>query len=204
MRVVRRSAQGLLLASAFALPVASCFIDNPHEVAGTAGAAGDAGANDAMASGDAQTVCDRVHGYDVVQKMAYDVVAKVTADCAISGFFTVLTDEAQKHLGDCLTKQLAVITHCPNIRYDVDNSGVDCRDMKTAHHGLAIRHDDFKRFVDDMEKVLKADGMSDDDWESIEYSLNFTESSVATNSAPDFSKNACDAGDAGNAGDAGP
>ena len=125
-----------------------------------------------------------------------DLVGVLVADCRISTFFTSLTPARQKHLGDCLTKQVAVLLRCPGIKYDVDNNGVDCREMKAAHHGLAIRQSDFDALIGDLVTTLKTDGVSDDDIKALSPALLFLKTDIVTNSAPELSKGICKDGGA--------
>ena len=179
----------------------ACFVDNPDQLAPTsdaglsyadAEAVVDAG-SDAMP---AQTLCLKYGGYPTVEVIIGNLFKSLVADCRISKFFTTLTTERQGHLYDCLVDQVAVVLGCPGIKYDVDNQGVDCRDMRTAHHGLAIRGDDFDALVEDLVTVLQDLQVDPNDIAALAPTLESLRSDIVTNSAPGSAKPICD-GDAG-------
>jgi hypothetical protein len=129
-----------------------------------------------------------------VEKVSFDIVATVAADCRINAFFTGLPPEKVQHIGDCVTKQIAVLTRCPGIKYDVDSNGQDCRDMKSAHHGLGLRADDFTAFLEDITATLKADGIEQADIEAMVNPLKIYKGDIVSNSAPGAAKNMCGGG----------
>src|SRR5947209_1997304 len=130
--------------------VGCLFIDNPgpdESGAGGADAGSDVGGDAADAG---PSLCDARGGYKWAQKVAADTVQNLANDCQINAFFAGLPPDAALHFQDCLTKQIAVLTRCKDIKYDVDSNGKDCRDMKTAHHGMALRSGDMDAFVQHM------------------------------------------------------
>ncbi len=204
----RRRARSALAAVAVTMAVvqgglAACFIDNPNAIrpvadAAPADASQEASARDG-APGDAAgpPLCTKYGGYSTVEKVVADLFASLVADCRISKFFTGLTPERQSHLYDCLVKQVAVVLQCPGIRYDVDNNGVECRDMVASHKGLAIRGADFDALVQDLVGVLQKAGVAAEDIEAIAPSILGLRSDIVTNSAPGSAKPICDAGGGG-------
>jgi len=191
---------------------ASCFIDNPgaappatgttSTTAGTggdeSGDAGDAGMT-ALGACDAAppSLCDMKGGYPVIQTVVDQLLARLDADCRIGAFFTALPPAHRQHFADCITKQLAVMTHCQCIRYDVDSQGADCRDMKTAHHGMGLRQADYEAFVEDVKLSFGSAGFGTDDIKTFAPALGFFSVDIVTNSAPGLSKGACAGGDGG-------
>lgn len=192
------------------LLVSSCYLDNPG-----AAPVADAGTlRDAFADGplvdDAAApysdgghgglvdagppLCTKYGGFGTVQAVVNDLVGALVADCRISRFFTTLTAERVGHLHDCLVKQVAVVMRCPGIKYDIDNAGVECRDMKTAHKGISIRQADFDALVQDLVTVLTRDGVAQADIDALAPSVLALRDDIVTNSAPDTSRSICDAG----------
>ena len=94
-------------------------------------------------------------------------------------------------------KQFAVLMKCPDIRYDVDSAGQECRDMKTAHHGLGIREDDFDAFVGDVVTTLMQSGIAQDDIDALGPAFSAVEYDITTNSAPGSARSICDGGGGG-------
>lgn len=209
----RRRARSALAALAVAMTVvqgglAACFIDNPNAVRPSADASLLDAAVDAApeaSPGDGATVredagpplCTKYGGYPTVEKVVADLFGALVADCRISKFFTGLTPERQGHLYDCLVKQVAVVLQCPGIRYDVDNNGVECRDMVSSHKGLAIRGEDFDALVQDLVGVLQKAGVAPEDIQAVAPSILGLRSDIVTNSAPGNAKPICDAGGGG-------
>lgn len=192
------------------LLVSSCYLDNPGAApVADAGTLRDAFADgplvdDAAApypdGGDGGLVdagpplCTKYGGFGTVQAVVNDLVGALVADCRISRFFTTLTAERVGHLHDCLVKQVAVVMRCPGIKYDIDNAGVECRDMKTAHKGISIRQADFDALVQDLVTVLTRDGVAQADIDALAPSVLALRDDIVTNSAPDTSRSICDAG----------
>jgi truncated hemoglobin YjbI len=178
------------------------FIDNPGPAddtgkGGAGGAPADAG-NEASADADTgPSLCEKYGGYAAVEQVVAALVERLTTDCRISAFFTVLTPDKLEHVADCLTKQMAVLMKCPGIKYDVSNSGADCRDMKTSHDGLGIRADDFDAVVEDIGLALSDAGIEQTDIDAMMPALTFLKGDVVTNSAPGLSKDTCGAGGGG-------
>lgn len=192
------------VAATAALLGVGCYIDNPNAAKPTAdaGTSVDA-AVEAMASdaGDPDAdrgpaLCTKYGGYATMEKVVADLFGALVADCRVSRFFTGLTPERQAHLYDCLVKQVAVVMRCPDIRYDVDNAGAECRDMKTSHKGLSIRGADFDALVQDLVVVLQKDGVAQADIDAIAPSLLGLRGDIVTNSAPGNAR-VCDAGGGG-------
>jgi hypothetical protein len=206
----------LILAPMFvgSLAVSACYLDNPGaSPAADAGPGADAApggplvgdgaapsidgrdGGDAAAPGDAgPPLCTKYGGFSTVQVVVNDFVGALVADCRISRFFTTLTAERVGHLHDCLVKQVAVVMRCPGIKYDIDNAGVECRDMKTAHKGISIRQADFDALIQDLVTVLTRDGVAQADIDAIAPSVLALRDDIVTNSAPDTSRSICDAG----------
>ena len=187
----------------------ACYLDNPEPraaMAADAGPASDAsaeaavvGPQDAAPSADASGVdagpplCTKYGGYATVEVVVNDLVGALVADCRISKFFTTLTSERVTHLHDCLVKQVAVVMRCPGIKYDIDNSGVECRDMKSAHKGISIRQADFDALIQDLVMVLTKDGVAAADIDVLAPSILALRDDIVTNSAPETSRSVCDA-----------
>lgn len=199
-----------VLASSLAVTLVGClFIDNPNAVSTTGtsstGAGGGEISDGGRDSGDddggplAPSLCTKYGGYDTVAKVVGDLVGTIFADCRISIHFTSLKPDRQLHVVDCLTKQVAVLMHCPGIKYDIDSNGVECRDMKATHKGLSIREEDFNALLDDVVTTLTADGVAKEDIDALAPGLLFLKDDIVTNSAPHLSKPICDA-DAGDGG----
>ncbi len=190
---------------------ASCFIDNPGappagatSTLGTSTSDGTGGRDGgAMGTGgipcDAgpQSLCDKYGGYDTIQAVVNDFMARIAADCRIAGFFSALPPDHLQHFSDCLVKQLAVMTHCACIAYDVDSNGVACRDMKSSHMGLGIRAQDYQAFVEDVSKSFLSAGFSMMEVSGLQAPLDFYTVDIVDNSAPGYSKATCDGGDGG-------
>ncbi len=199
----KRMAWGATLAS---LVGVGCYIDNPNAAkpsAPDAGAYVDAAGDSATASDGGEPdadrgppLCTKYGGYPTMEKVVADLFGALVADCRVSRFFTGLSAERQTHLYDCLVKQVAVLMRCPDIRYDVDNAGAECRDMKVSHKGLAIRGADFDALVQDLVVVLQKDGVTQADIDSIAPSLLGLRGDIVTNSAPGNAR-VCDAGGGG-------
>ena len=188
--------------------IAGCiFIDNPGVSGaststgsgGSGGAMQDGGINDAGGDGAGggmmvPPLCLKYGGYSTVEKVVGDLVGALVADCRISPFFTSLTPAKQQHLGDCLTKQVAVLMHCPGIKYDTDSTGGECRDMKASHKGLGVRAADFDALIEDVVATLTKDGVAKEDIAAMAPALLFLKDDIVTNSAPGSAKQICDAG----------
>lgn len=183
--------------------IGACYIDNPNQKQADA-AVGDSGLSDAYAnvdgasdasSGDSgPSICTKYGGYGTVEVVVQKLFGALVADCRISRFFTTLDAVKQAHLYDCLVKQVAVVLKCPGIKYDVDNAGVECRDMKTSHKGLSIRNADFDALVADLVTVMQQAGVSQADIDAVAPSILALRDDIVTNSAPDHGKQICDAG----------
>jgi hypothetical protein len=184
------------------------FIDNPglppagtSSASSTSGTGGSPGTTGSGGSGGGDggppTTCDRYGGYPTIQAVVNDFLGRLTTDCHVAPYFTALPPSSMAHFGDCLTKQLAVMTHCPGIRYDVDSNGADCLDMKTSHHGLGIRQADYDVFVADLLASLSSAGFSQADRDALKTPLDFYNTDIVTNSAPGLAKSICDAGGGG-------
>ena len=191
--------------------VSACYLDNPGAApAADAGMIRDAFADGALVVDDAAAadadggsagsvdagppLCTKYGGFGTVQVVVNDLVGALVADCRISRFFTTLTAERVGHLHDCLVKQVAVVMRCPGIKYDIDNAGVECRDMKTAHKGISIRQADFDALIQDLVTVLTRDGVAQADIDALAPSVLALRDDIVTNSAPDTSRSICDAG----------
>ena len=191
--------------------LAACFIDNPNAAQPDAGVAADGavttdgapagdggdltdGAVEAAAVDAGPSLCTKYGGYATMEVVVGDLFGALVADCRISKFFTVLTSDRQGHLYDCLVKQVAVVMGCPGIKYDVDNNGLECRDMQTSHKGLSIRSDDFDALVQDLVTVMLKDGVAQSDIDAIAPRLLSLRSDIVENSAPGNGHAVCDAG----------
>ena len=172
---------------------ASCYLENPPLA--TESRAVDAGAADADADA-GPPLCEKYGGYATVEAVVADLIAAIVADCRISRFFTVLPPDRVTHVQDCLVKQVAVVMRCPGIRYDVDNAGVSCRDMRTSHAGLSIRQADLEALVEDLALVLARKGVAREDIDRLGGSLLALREDIVTNSAPGSGRSIC-GGDAG-------
>lgn len=186
-----------LSAAFLATCLAGCFVDNPDAVAPGVDAGTPADARDAAtadAAPPATPLCTKYGGFGTVQAIIDGLFQSLLADCRISKFFSSLTPDRQLHLYDCLVDQVAVVMGCPGIRYDVDSNGVECRDMRASHKGLAIRNEDFDALVGDLVGVLQGLQVEQADIEALAPTLEGLRSDVVTNSAPGLAKPACDAG----------
>ena len=203
----------IAVATSFAVILGGCiFIDNPG-VSGTSTTSGgggslpDAGISDANDDGGdggpaIPPLCTKYGGYGTVEVVVGHLVGALVADCRISPFFTSLTPARQQHLGDCLTKQVAVLMHCPGIKYDTDSAGAECRDMKASHKGLGVRAADFDALIEDVVATLTKDGVAKEDIAAMAPALLYLKDDIVTNSAPGSANQICDAG-VGDAGDGG-
>lgn len=178
-----------------------CYLDNPAPaslVTADAGLVIDGGSSvggggpaDAVDAG--PPLCTKYGGYATVEVLIANLVSTLVADCRISRFFTKLTPAAVQHLVDCLVKQVAVLMRCPGIRYDVDNEGVECRDMLSAHKGQSIRQGDFDALVEDLVAVLQKSGVATADIDALAPSILALAPDIVTNSAPGNGHAVCDA-----------
>jgi hypothetical protein len=198
----------MLCTSFVGLSFAACFIDNPGaSVSGDAAlidaapadALSEAARSDGAPSGPGPSdagpaLCTKYGGYSTIEAVVGDLFGALFADCRISRFFTVLSADKQGHLYDCLVKQVAVVMGCPGIRYDVDNAGVECRDMVASHKGLSIRGADFDALVQDLVTVMLKDGVAQADIDAVAPRLLALRDDIVTNSAPSNGKSICDAG----------
>jgi hypothetical protein len=186
---------------------AGCYLDNPAPSARSESGAGDAavdasssdtGGADAVSPPPADdagpALCTKYGGYATVEAVVDQLVGALVADCRISPFFTTLAAPRVAHVRDCLVKQVAVVLGCPGIRYDVDNAGVECRDMKTSHKTLSIRQADFDALVQDLVAVLVKSGVAQTDIDAIAPSILALRNDIVTNSAPGSGHAICDAG----------
>ena len=176
---------------------AGCFVDNPDALAPVAdsGVEPISDATAALPDAEATTpLCTKYGGFGTVQAIIGRLFQSLLADCRISKYFSSLTTDRQVHLYDCLVDQVAVVLGCPGIKYDVDSNGVDCRDMRASHKGLAIRGDDFDALVEDLVGVLQGLQVEQADIEALAPTLESLRSDIVTNSAPGSAKPACDAG----------
>jgi len=186
-----------LLLCALGSTFAGCFIDNPDAVAPGTQPGAEAGvdaspgedAGDPDASG--PTLCTKYGGYPTVEVIIGQLFQSLLADCRISKFFSGLTPDRQQHLYDCLVDQVSVVLGCPGIRYDVDNAGVECRDMRASHKGLAIRGEDFDALIEDLVGVLQGLNVEPDDIAAVAPSLLALRDDIVTNSAPGLAKPVC-------------
>lgn len=189
-----------------AVVLAACFIDNPDSAAPSPDAAALDATADGATSGNAADarpdgrldaappLCTKYGGYGTIETVVGDLFGALVADCRISRFFTGLTTERKGHLYDCLVKQVAVTMGCPGIKYDVDNAGLDCRDMVSSHKGLSIRSADFDALIQDLVTVMLKDGVAQADIDAVAPSLLALRNDIVTNSAPSHGKAVCDAG----------
>ncbi len=177
---------------------AGCFVDNPNALAPAADASDVAPTQDSGAAADAgptaTPLCTKYGGFGTVQAIIGRLFQSLLADCRISKYFSSLTTDRQVHLYDCLVDQVAVVLGCPGIEYDVDSNGVDCRDMRASHKGLAIRGEDFDALVSDLVTVLQDLQVEQADIEALAPTLESLRGDIVTNSAPGLSKPVCDAG----------
>ena len=185
-----------IAALALTLMLGGCFIDNP----GLAPRA-DGGSSDGGSVADAGPSTCTIHGgYTTIEKVVADLVTTLGADCRIGPFFTTLDAEDHAHFNDCMVKQVAVLTKCPGIRYDVDNAGEECRDMAEAHYGLGIREDDFNAFIDDVATTLATDGFTQAEIDAVSPALFSLHDDIVSNSAPGAARSICDASAQGDGG----
>ena len=200
-RAARQGTRGLgvcfALSAVLLTTGASCYLDNPSTRAPDAATSSDADAADSRADGGERSLCEKYGGYGTVEVVVRDLVQALVADCRIGRFFTGLDATRQLHLSDCLVKQVAGVMRCPGIRYDVDNAGAECRDMKSSHKGLAIRGSDFDALIEDLVAVLRKDGVAPADIDAIAPSVLGLREDIVTNSAPGNAKATCDAGGGG-------
>jgi hypothetical protein len=195
---VRRTVVGLIVGTCGALGANACFIDNPNRIAT---AQRDAQASDTgafvstVATVDrGPSLCSLYGGYPTAEKLASAAVTEVLADCRINRFFSGLDAVRAAHLTDCLGKQIGVILGCPGVRYDIDNSGVECKSMRLAHRTAAIRDEDMDAFIEDLIAVLNRNGVAQADIDAIAPGILSLRGDVVTNSAPGYGKSSCEAG----------
>jgi hypothetical protein len=99
------------------------------------------------------TLCSKYGGASGVESvMKENVLGAIAADCRINTFFTTLSNEMLTHVGDCLAIMGQELFGCPGITYEGSMSSVggECRDMKSAHMGLAISQGDFDALIEDV------------------------------------------------------
>ena len=196
----------LTLALLFLSGFAAClFIDNPDAQEATSssssaggsgggGGAGGASSTSDGAGGEPPSICERYGGYVAIETIVGDIVDAVFADCRIAGYFAGMPPETRKHMTGCMAKQMAILTKCPGIKYDTDEDGAACRDMKTSHAGLGVRQEDFDAFIEDVVVTLTAAGIAQTDLDALDPALSYLKKDIVTNSAPGLSKDGCGGG----------
>jgi len=112
-----------------------------------------------------QSLCEKYGGPDSVAMVVQGVVAEIAGDCRVNTFFTSLTADELGHVGECLTTQVQELFGCEGVTYagSEDSKGVACRDMKTAHIGLAINAADFNALIEDVVTALQDAGVEQAD-----------------------------------------
>jgi hypothetical protein len=129
---------------------------------------GDAPAKPTDASVDVVPTCQRFDP-SIAQAAAGDVVSLLLQDCRIRSAFTSLPPVRLQHLEECLGAQIASVLGCVHpdgtrFKYPAfDSKGQFCRDMKTAHGGLAASDGDFDAFLAAIAGALAKNGLTDDE-----------------------------------------
>jgi hypothetical protein len=147
---------GVLAVVFVASAAIACGDDDKPAAADTADTSPDTSSPDTVV---AETPCSRAGGAATVASLIYDkanpanndtLVGRFAGDCRINAFFDV-PKAALDHVGECLTIQVQELFGCPGVTYSGSKSsgGQVCRDMKTAHTGLAISQGDFDALIQD-------------------------------------------------------
>lgn len=152
---------------------------------------------DAGASEEDDSLCAKYGGADNIEKVIKEqVVGEIAGDCRINTFFTSLSSAGLMRVSDCLAIQAQELFGCPGIKYTGAKAanGLACRDMVTAHKGLAISQGDFDALIEDVVAGLTKAGVSEDDiGMAAPALLGLAPSIVEKKSQTDASKDICDA-----------
>ncbi|MEJ7733468.1 MAG: hypothetical protein WKG00_30270 [Polyangiaceae bacterium] len=168
----------------------ACFtepLDNPGPV--------DAGGD--VDAGESETLCAKYGGQATADLLAGEVVQTFVADCRIGVFFSSLSAERAKHVRDCLAKQIGVLLKCPGVKYDFDQAGVACRDMKVTHARLGITEDDFAASVEGVVTVLQGAGVEQADIDALAPAILFLDGDIVQSARRGLSQDACGGGGVG-------
>jgi hypothetical protein len=118
-------------------------------------------------------VCDTKYGgYAFVQTLGAKVVDGLLADCRLQAHFASLPPARLPHLRQCFALQLGSILQCTRdgarVKYPgLDDGGVLCRDMKSAHAGNGFTAADFSAFVAIVEEVLEDAKLDEEDEKAV-------------------------------------
>jgi hemoglobin len=118
----------------------------------------------ACGGGDASpaTVYQRLGDEPGIARVVDDLLARVSADPAINGYFLNRSVD-RGHLAGCLVRQLAHAAGGPQTYPDPDGTPHGCRDMTAAHHGHRISGRDLDDFLGHLRAALTAGGASEAD-----------------------------------------
>lgn len=162
---------GVLLASFAALAASACSEESEPM--------GEGGSGQTQ-----QSLCDKYGGADMVATVVSDyIIAEIAADCRVNTFFTSLDSDSFTHVGECLTIQVQGLFGCEGITYAGSSSSVgrECRDMKSAHTGLAISKGDFDALIEDVVAGLTKAGVASEDIEAAAPALLGMEADIVEN-----------------------
>lgn len=126
------------------------------------------------------TLYGRLGGHAGIRTAINAIVAAELKDQQIAPFFANVGQPGHPsadQIEECLTDQLGAAAGGPET-YPTTANGWMCRDMTTAHTGLAISSTVFDNFVSIAAGVLKSAGVSDADIQTIGGVLNGTKGSI--------------------------
>jgi len=121
-------------------------------------------------AGASQSLFEKYGGAATVRKLVDDAVAGLLADCNIAPYFAGLGKPGNgtaERVKSCLRLQFTAVLGGPASYPGRNDQGDMCVDMTTAHRNLGIPGPVFDRFITDLAAVLKADGVSDADINTI-------------------------------------
>lgn len=153
------------------------------------------------------TLCVKYGGADNVSQVVREqVIGAIAGDCRVSTFFTSLEPAAFTRVQECLTIQVQELFGCAGIHYAgaMASNGLPCRDMRTAHLGLAISGGDFDALIEDVVAGLSAAGVEDADISAAAPALLGMKDDIVENADSDPTQAQCALSEADAGMDAGP
>ncbi len=130
----------------------------------------DGGDLDASLDGAVDTLCAKYGGAPGIERAIKQyVIQELATDCQVGLHFVTLPANRLARFSDCLTYQAQELFGCPGVRYagSMSPNGLPCRDMKSAHAGLALTTGDFDAVMQDVATGLTKAGLSREDVDRI-------------------------------------
>jgi hypothetical protein len=118
-----------------------------------------------------QSLYDKYGGAPTVQKVVDDAVTGLLADCIEAPYFTNNLNkqghDSTARLKSCLRLQFTALLGGPATYPGMNDMGDMCQDMQTVHADIGVPGFAFDKFIVDVASVLKADGVSDTDIQTV-------------------------------------